>query len=173
MCKRTRYLGKSSHKQQGFSLFMVLVILVLIAVAVVAGTQWTNTELRSSSNTADRQFAVSIAEAAVRDAEAKLLDRLSSDSEDNKKDFDKDCKGGWCLPNFETPHWTTSNAFSDDKSVEFKVGENAHKNPRYIIEWMGKDNPESTNIYRITVRAWGKNDKTQVTIQVYDEIMND
>mgnify|MGYP003598213695 CR=1 FL=1 len=40
-------------KQQGFTLYMVLILMAVIAILVLAGSQLLNTEMRLSTNDAD------------------------------------------------------------------------------------------------------------------------
>ena len=58
--------------QRGFSLFIVLIVMLVIAFMVVAGIQSMNTEMRISSNDADRKLAMSLAETALRTGEKNV-----------------------------------------------------------------------------------------------------
>ena len=53
---------KNRYNQGGFSLFIVMVIMLVIALLVIATSQSSNTEMRMSTNEADRKYAVSLAE---------------------------------------------------------------------------------------------------------------
>ena len=53
-------------KQQGFTLYMVLILMAVIAILVLAGSQLLNTEMRLSTNDADRKYAFGLAEDALR-----------------------------------------------------------------------------------------------------------
>ncbi len=176
MRQRAQYFKIIKKEQQGFSLFLVLVILVLIALAVIGGMRWSSSESRSSSNSADRQVALSLAEAAIREAETSLTQKASQDGYTPSTVFKDDCPKGLCLPvkDGKTPYWETKAAFGDNNSAEYPGAiDKDIKKPRYIIEYMGVNNNGTVvdgNTYRITARAWGKNAKTQVTIQVYDEL---
>lgn len=77
-------------KQQGFSLFMVLVMMLVIAFLVVAATQSYNTEMRISSNDADRKSAFALAETALREGEIAIGDFSGTIN------FTADCKEGLC-----------------------------------------------------------------------------
>ena len=63
---------KMCSKPQGFALFVVLVMMIVIAFLVVAAVQSYNTEMRISSNDSDRKTAMQLAEAALRAGEAKV-----------------------------------------------------------------------------------------------------
>lgn len=56
----------------------------------------------------------------------------------------------------------------DTNGKEYSLGKNSGiaKNPRYIIEYLGKTT-EGRITYRVTAKAWGKNANTQVVLQSY------
>ena len=62
-----------TQKQQGYTLFIVLIMMLVIALIVVASMQSTNTEMRISSNDADRKYAFSLAEQALRNGEQRIV----------------------------------------------------------------------------------------------------
>lgn len=116
-------------KQQGFSLYMVLIIMAIIAILVLAGGQMINTEMRISSNDADRKYAFSLAEDALKAGEEdaflnvhrdqvlvnpEVVSALSQMKIDPKLFyviignagnanviFDVNCKAGLCAPAME------------------------------------------------------------------------
>lgn len=111
-------------KQAGFTLYMVLVLMAIIAILVMAGGQMLNTEMRISSNDADRKFAFSLAEDTLKAGEVYALTKvhrekvlnnpaikvtLQNGSNDIAPYFDifkdntftEDCVNGLCLPAME------------------------------------------------------------------------
>ncbi|MDO4644049.1 MAG: PilX N-terminal domain-containing pilus assembly protein [Cardiobacteriaceae bacterium] len=178
------------QKQKGFSLFMVLVMMLVIAFLVIAATQSYNTEMRISSNDADRKSAFSLAEAALRQGESDIGNFAD-------ETFKADCSGGLCS---QADQKTASEITAAGSSLHLRLeacaagcsGINAWDRPgfqtsgrkyeipdslsanpaRYIIEALGS-NTESDGtikvIYRVTARAWGKNPNTTVTLQSYVE----
>ena len=65
MCKQKNCSIINNHlsdRQQGFSLVMVMMIMVVIALLVIAGAQVSNTEMRISTNNADQKYAKGLAE---------------------------------------------------------------------------------------------------------------
>ena len=104
------------QKQQGFSLFLVLILMLVIALLVIVTSQSANTELRISSNEADRKYAMSLAENGLNAAEEKLNElangitaasasATSTGSSNKSVVFTANCKNGLCLPaegTFET-----------------------------------------------------------------------
>ena len=83
------------RKQEGFSLFMVMILVLVIALLVMVTAQSSNTEMRMSTNEADRKFAVSLADEGLREAENVLLEKVS----DGKSSiFTYKCDNGYCAP---------------------------------------------------------------------------
>jgi len=169
--------------QHGFSLIMVLAIMVVIALMVIAGSQVFNSELRISANDADRKHAFSLAEKALLQGEY-VAAQLAVNSKGEPLPttavvvkFTATCMGGRCLPSDGTPGrtepaWERTNILtgkkdegSKDNSVETTLT-GGSKNPRYIIEYLG-DNAVDGRLFRVTSRAWGANENTVVTVQSY------
>lgn len=178
-------------KQKGFSLFIVLVMMLVIAFLVIAATQSYNTEMRISSNDSDRKGAYSIAEAALRQGE----ERIGSFFEDIE--FSDNCADGLCSYSGQTATTiTTSNGTiklgacnscanawerkdNNDKLLLETMGReytesnyDASRKARYIIEALSSSTQSDGSIrviYRVTARAWGKNPNTTVTLQSYVE----
>lgn len=86
---------KYYKKQQGFSLLMVLILMLVIALLVIVTAQSSNTELRMSSNEADRKFALSLAENGLKSAENRIVELSSKKS---GVVFNANCNDGLCLP---------------------------------------------------------------------------
>ncbi|MDK4680739.1 pilus assembly PilX family protein [Kingella negevensis] len=87
------------NKNQGFSLFMVLILMLVIALLVMVTTQSATTEMRASTNEADRKLAVSLAEKGLRAGEENIY-KLSKNS-GSVTNFTVNCDGGYCLPALE------------------------------------------------------------------------
>lgn len=170
----------STQAQSGFALFIVLIMMIVIAFLVVAATQTYNTELRISSNDADRKIAMQLAEAALRAGE----ERVAGDyvAVNDPTSYSDNCTDGLCTTAEEgsdkvaawlracpTGATTTClemngrvyNTDSQGKQINNQVA----KKPRYIIEFVDSSGQE--NIFRVTARAWGSNENTMVTVQSY------
>lgn len=180
-------------KQQGFSLFIVLVMMLVIAFLVIAATQSYNTEMRISSNDADRKSAYSIAEAALRQGEQDIGEFFGNIT------FSANCAGGLCAhggqqaaknintSNGEIRLEACGNACSgtnawerqengrpllETAGREYAVDAAASRPARYIIEALSSTQEADGSIkviYRVTARAWGMNANTVVTLQSYVE----
>ena len=203
-------------KQQGFTLYMVLILMAVIAILVLAGSQLLNTEMRLSTNDADRKYAFGLAEDALRNGEQYTYEEVHQEvllkpaivsalASSNVEDFfdssivDKSsssamfteaCKHGLCAPSIESattgsvpysdvPAWerkvSSKSVFdSDETSVKYILATTAEvsKNPRYIIEYLGPAESTDTTLYRVTARAWGRNQNTQVTLQSVIRVKN-
>lgn len=61
------------YRQKGFSLFIVMIIMLVIALLVIVTNQSASTEARMSANDADRKYAMTMAESGLRDAETYIL----------------------------------------------------------------------------------------------------
>lgn len=193
-----------ANKQQGFSLFLVMILMLVIAMLVIITNQSSLTEMRSSSNEADRKVALSRAEDGLRTAENDIL---GFESEYKKTPativkFTDDCKSGLCQPakgSFKSTNVKKPFAFngSPNSGVEawYRCGPQSKKpitenckdeagqtvldsdntsikidkNTNYIIEYLGIDE-SNKEIFRITAKARGDNENTNVLLQSYVEL---
>ena len=94
MSKGKKMIFKSTQK--GFSLFFVMILMLVIAFIVIMTSQSSLTEMRSSTNEADRKFALSLAENGLREGEFAI--KAAFDAKPTATTFTADCKNGWCLP---------------------------------------------------------------------------
>lgn len=183
---------RHTNKQRGFSLFIVLIVMLVIAFMVVAGVQSVNTEMRISSNDADRKMTLSLAETALRAGE-KRVGELAANSQ-----FSVNCAAGLCVPAggvapkpatlterfviqpdqrmgscndalCATTAWERATVWDQaGNSREVSVTGTYARRPRYIIEYLNI-NTAGQYYFRVTARAWGKNANTVVTVQSYVE----
>ncbi len=97
---------KNRYNQGGFSLFIVMVIMLVIALLVIATSQSSNTEMRMSTNEADRKYAVSLAEQGLLDAEAIIKGWVNPSNRTNgntgEQFFRATCDNGLCAPAKDT-----------------------------------------------------------------------
>ncbi|MDK4533531.1 PilX N-terminal domain-containing pilus assembly protein [Kingella kingae] len=85
----------SRNQQQGFSLFFVMILMLVIAFLVIVTSQSSVTEMRMSTNEADRKYALSLAETGLRDGEYFIKNVVDKQTETI---FTAGCKDGLCLP---------------------------------------------------------------------------
>lgn len=101
---------KNQYKQRGFSLFIVMVIMIIIALIVLVTSQTANTEMRMSTNEADRKFAITLAEIGLLQAETEI--KRWAEDENQEIKFSTDCTNGLCAPAKDT--------YTDSSDVQFK-----------------------------------------------------
>ena len=185
------------ERQQGYALFIVLMMMVVIALLVVTATQSYNTEQRISTNDADHKFATTLAEAALREGENYIYsieDGTTTFDDDCTNGLCKAKSLPASKPN--EPYTTTAGKVivegnstqeawyrecGKDEENKDKVkcidvngrkylddkNSGAKKPPRYIIEYLSTNSADNRTIYRVTAKAWGKNEKTVVILQSY------
>ncbi|WP_037585296.1 pilus assembly PilX family protein [Stenoxybacter acetivorans] len=169
-------------KQTGFSLFIVLISMLVIAFLVIAGIQGGNTEMRISANDADRKIALSRAETALRVGEREVGE-LNPTAK-----FTVDCKDtALCVPaggiNSGTDVYGSGDYFGILSQTDIlqsscvpmptcnvSAWERDHdwKKHPHIIEYLGVDTSalgDTFHVFRVTARAHGNNANTVVTLQ--------
>lgn len=152
--------------QQGASLLMVMMILVIVSILGIGGLQIALMSERGSRNDRDTQMAWQSAEAALQDAEFDMRGpgtspRQTSFSNGAKSEFVEGCGAsnsgnskGLCIPAISgKPVWLTVDfASSTSPTTEFgdftgrafftgTSGARPAKKPRYMIEVL--DDPET------------------------------
>lgn len=162
-------LMKCQHNIKGFSLPIVMIMMLVLAIMVLAATQLFNTESRLSSNDADRKMTMQIAEATLRQGEQAIVDKSLVDL-GKKAQFTSGCNNGLCLPSLsgEAVWEGGSKSLLEQKGKKYTVPKQdtvVYKDPQYVIEWISDDSEQI--VYRVTARAWGENANTVVTLQSY------
>jgi type IV pilus assembly protein PilX len=183
----TVHVNVTRHRQSGFSLITILMMMVVLVSLALAGMNSSLVQERMAGNARDRNIALQAAEAALRDAEADIEANLTVTSA-----FDAACTGGLCLPPSMTsasptsePLWKTidwrasagkSRAYGHATSATTLPGVSAA--PRYIVELLpvlppvsgqsaslGNSDEDAAQAFRISVRATGLRDSTVVVLQ--------
>ena len=163
-------LMKCQHNIKGFSLPIVMIMMLVLAIMVLAATQVFNTESRLSSNDADRKMTMQVAEATLRQGEQAIVDQ-DLVGLDKKAQFISGCSNeGLCLPSQSGQAvWEGgSNSLLEQKGKKYTAPKQdtvVYKDPQYVIEWISDDSEQI--VYRVTARAWGENAYTVVTLQSY------
>lgn len=169
-------------KQSGFSLYMVLIIMIVIAFLVVATMHGTSTNSRTSANDSDYQFALENAQKGLKAAQENISTWTSKNTTFS---FECDCKGGLCAAKDVDPSkanttlakvepcdqsqlkevWKRDNVFSNDGGDPSISGSSGDY--RYVIEYLGPDNAGTAGVYifRITSKGWGKNKQTTSIVE--------
>ena len=150
---------KSQDNVKGFSLPVVMIMMLVLAIMVLAATQLFNTESRLSSNDADRKMTMQIAEATLRQGEQAIVDQNLIDL-NKKAQFNSNCNNGLCQPSrSQQAVWEGgSDSLLEKNGKEYAVD-------GVVIEWISDSAGQI--VYRVTARAWGENANTVVTLQTY------
>lgn len=176
-----------SSRERGVSLVVSLIFLIILTILGLTAMRVATLEERMSGNARDRSIAFQAAEAALRDAESDI-DCLKYDrvGQPVKK------RGGECISGLTGANAACTNglccnvsglsciepavpvykngalSFTAAPSVAYGEYTGApaisglSQQPRYLLEPFVVD---GKNYYRITVRAYGLNADTQVTLQ--------
>jgi type IV pilus assembly protein PilX len=179
-----------SRSQNGASLLISLIFLVILTILGLAALRVATLEERMSGNARDRSLAFQAAEAALRDAEldVQCLKYNKAPATTFRPNVgacisgmtgaDAACTDGLCcnqsgLVCIEPSTTTTASVMqkfdaSPTPSVAYGTYTGAPAlagvaaQPRYLIEPFFRD---SKNYYRITARGFGLGSNTQVTLQ--------
>lgn len=186
--------SRLQNRQQGASLIMVLLILIVVSVLGAGGAQIAIMSERGARNDRDQQVAWQAAEAALIDAEIEMYGAGTSsrraifDSK-NQVDFVSGCGTsgnslGLCALNLSgKPAWlvadftdATANAmtvplgqFTGRTFAAGGTGIQPAKVPRYVVEMIpdpigDKSNP--TYLYRVTAMGFGPRPDIQSVVQM-------
>ncbi|MCG2578314.1 PilX N-terminal domain-containing pilus assembly protein [Dechloromonas sp. XY25] len=146
-----------ARSQQGATLMVVLIFLMVLSMLGVAAVQNNIFQEKMSGNTRDRELAFEAAEAAVRDASANIISLRAGP-----------WTGGGGLSTYDannandSTYWNTSSNWSSYRNPSATVAKVATQ-PQYRIE--KKPNIGTVEYYRVTARGFGADSTTIVIIQ--------
>lgn len=185
--------SSSLTRQRGVSLVMSLIFLVLLTLIGVSAMTTTTLEEKMTGSERDRAIAMQAAEAALRDAEMDIDNRLAYPTFTGKRtpkisgatgfgvgSTAATCStAGLCLPPApDNETYFGKNFPANAQTVQYGTYTGATAiagvtaQPRYVIEAIpvvgapaswGSSPP--THIYRITARGFGARATTKVTVQ--------
>ena len=170
------YAGPRPKHQSGVVLMVGLVMLLLLTLIGLSGTQVTALEEKMTGNMKNRNLAFQAAEAALAQGEDNVgaagFPYDCSNGSGRYLPFDKNCNGTLeTVPVWDNIDWssTTSVAYTGNLGASDGI---ISANPRYIIEYMGVADCVGSAVgandchnYRITSRATGGNDTAVVVLQ--------
>lgn len=167
-------------KQSGFSLYLVLIIMIVIAFLVVATMHGTSVNSRTSANDSDYQYSLQNAGNGLIAAQNKIS---TWPSKNKAVLFRCNCEGGLCAAKDVDPAkanaklatvencdksqlkevWKRQNVFSDSTNDPSISGGKY----RYVIEYLGPDNDGTPGVYifRVTSKGWGENKRTTSIVE--------
>lgn len=168
-------------RQQGATLIVALIFLIIIMAVSLSGIQSTALEERMASNTRERNQALQAAEAGLREAE-QYLNTLVSTSH-----FGTDA--GLLAESDAEPDYFNSVLWVDATSIKVTTAAignltNLSEYPRYIIKYVVENKAdtdeslsidgygerlagESATIFKITSRGVGGSSNAQVVLQTH------
>lgn len=179
------YPNTAWHRQSGVILVISMIMLLMLTIIGLTGTQVTGLEEKMAYNTRDHNLALQAAEAALRGGEAQIetIVALSAfdgnngllGEDDTQLDFD--AQTTWADVN-------SNNNNDDDNSIEFNTGITLlTSQPRFYIKLLGtsedSSNGATINIggygestaggavsyFTITARGSGEQDSSQVYLR--------
>ena len=164
--------------QRGSILIVSLMILVVLTMVGVSSMSTSSLQERMAGNFRDRQIAFQAAETALAYAESYAKTSINSASIFNDTNgYYSSYNGPTNLNAFNSTWWTSTGSNALPTSIE-----HVRTQPRFIIEYrgdIGESEGTSVNLsgygesaggglignFRVTVRATGLSDKTQVILQ--------
>jgi len=164
------------NNQTGVVLIVSLIMLLLLTIIGLTGTQVSSLEEKMASNSRDQNIAFQAAEAALRGAEDQLetIVALGAFDGDDGLLGEDDAKYDYSL---------SSTWYSDDKSIEFVSGiTQVTTQPRYFIKFVSTGDDDSSasinlggygdsttggavSFFSITARGTGGQDSSQVFLR--------
>jgi type IV pilus assembly protein PilX len=161
---RTRHRG-----QAGSALIIGLLLLLLMTLLSLVTTTQTRTDSRITSNHLDRVIAFQAAEAALREAEARLLVPNPSEGMEGEIGFYDELR----VPPDDYALWDDTNSYEFSGTIP-----GVFSSPRYVIDQLPATSASDGYLvigevyhgreqflYRITVVATGRSGITRVVIQ--------
>lgn len=150
------------RRERGASLIVALIFLVIMAMLGITVANVTNLEERMAGNTRDRDLALQAAEAALRDAEVRLVNTafragrpLVVATEGNDAAYWEACFKNSTAPCGTPEEPETSLPTSGEGAIAAQ--------PQYVVQ--SKPPAGGLQIFRVTARAVGGSPDTVVILQ--------
>jgi type IV pilus assembly protein PilX len=163
-------------KQKGAALIVSLVLLTLVALLGVAGVQTIGLEEKMAGHSFDRNLAFQAAEAALREAEARIPALLALRAIPDEY-TDTTCQAGVCArPDPVCPERWSDPKFTGWVDATPVTAGNLSITPQYFIEVASRATPCETNVivqdlqgtctsFRVTARTTSQEGRAQVMLQ--------
>lgn len=164
----------SLKPQQGATLVVCMIILVVITLLGVGSIQDTTLEEKMAGNLKNRNTAFQAAESALRDAEEYISGLVTTGDFDGSGGL---LGSGDAEPDYTGMVWTASNSV---ESINLDAAATA---PRYIIKYVVEEAPDNNDptvqnygqstaggavtVFKITARGTGGNDNAVVVLQTF------
>ncbi len=155
--------------QNGFSLVIVLVFMLVLLMIGITGMQASGMQERMAGHSRDRSVALQAAEASLRAAENRTLSLGAFDG-------DTACTNGICAtgsaPDSLGYDWSDGRSAALDPATDasLQLSSALAGKPRYYLEFAGlKPTPGASEgasfVFRASVHAVGQNARTAVGLQ--------
>lgn len=178
-------MNTSLNKQSGVVLMVSLIMLLLLSVIGVTGSQTTVLEEKMAGNDRDRNIAFQAAEAALRGGE-QMIETLTIadfdsgtdndglfDNDGSLLDIDDDTKPD----NKDDATWDSDPAITSSIEYSTPIALIAAQ-PRFYIEYIGQESVDTlqggttggapfVDFFKVTARGTGRQSTTQVYLQSY------
>lgn len=177
IARRSRPLQRT---QRGVTLAVVMLLLLVMMIAALAGLRLSTMDERMAASTRDHQQAFQLAEAALRDAERMIAMDTDGPFQPLRPNlFTAACPNGQCRstpgsplwPSFSEDDWTGSKtwAYGAATAASAPVGGGAVP-PRYVVEYQYTTQPIEPGkpceaVFLVTARANGLTSAAQVVIE--------
>ena len=152
-----------ARREHGASLIVALIFLVVMAMLGVTVAGVTGLEERMASSTRDRDIALQATEAALRDAEVRLMAPGFRANPFPAFDATRANSAAYWEDCFVTPVAPCMVTYTPTRQLPSAGGGAVAEQPRFVIE--KKPNVGTTEIYRVTARGVGGADDTIVVLQ--------
>lgn len=147
------------HTQQGSSLLVAVVFLLVLALLGISATQSNILQERMSSNTRNRDLAFQAAEAALREAESTLSTWRTLAVPTYDPTIDTNTAAYWT----GTADWSACTASGASCRVMGTTIAKVAAQPKYHMEKMAS--VSGNEYYRVTARGVGADNDTVVILQ--------
>jgi type IV pilus assembly protein PilX len=173
---RITFIVTHAISQQGMTLIIALIILLVLSLLGVTGVMNATFEERMARNNREYTVALQAAETALRDAEKELNPQSTNRLIFKAVGFKSDCSNGLCATS--NLDWSKAVAYATNtkaglnnmSALTTSGNGKVALQPKYLIEVIPDPlsccNAATTRyIYRLTALGYGPTDNTQVILQ--------
>lgn len=156
-------------RQSGVVLMVSLVMLLLLSIIGISGSQVTTLEEKMAGNSHDQNIAFQAAEEALRSAEQEINGPAF-----NLATYDGTNNATGHFSPVQRPDYTAGNTWTNTSAQAANAIPLVATQPRYFIHYIGNQpsdplDPTSTPIstFRVVARGTGRQNTTRVFLQAY------
>ena len=168
MTHQVKKMQQPISRQSGVVLMVSMILLLLLTIIGISGSQVTSLEEKMAGNSHDQNIAFQAAEDALRSGE-QVVEALT-----NVTTFTAANNAIGRFVPAQRPDYTVANTWTNTSAQSANVIPLVATQPRYFIHYIGNKpidplDPSSAAIsmFRIVARGTGRQNTTQVFLQVY------